>query len=130
MNNVELIRLESFSAPSRPAHLLHSVSNPAQAWPPVPQPPASNPPPPTPPPTSSTSTNNHHHHNNELIPSSGDHLKSFSSNFWGEKTIGFDVLCQNLRTSLASVKELEVKLKISSISFLSKNDLILTVKKV
>jgi hypothetical protein len=31
----------------------------------------------------------------------------FSDNFWGEKINGFEVLCQNLKHSLASVKDLE-----------------------
>lgn len=31
----------------------------------------------------------------------------FSDNFWGDKINGFDVLCQNLKHSLNSVKELE-----------------------
>lgn len=31
----------------------------------------------------------------------------FADNFWGEKINGFDVLCANLKHSLASVKELE-----------------------
>lgn len=33
--------------------------------------------------------------------------KQFSENFWGEKINGFDVLCQNLKYSLTSVKDLE-----------------------
>jgi DNA repair exonuclease SbcCD ATPase subunit len=33
--------------------------------------------------------------------------KHFAEHFWGEKINGFDVLCQNLKHSLASVKELE-----------------------
>lgn len=33
--------------------------------------------------------------------------KQFSENFWGEKINGFDVLCQNLKHSLTSVKDLE-----------------------
>ena len=94
MNNVELIRLESFSAPTRPTYLL----NPSESSPP--QAPNSNPPLPTPSPSQSS-------RNNELTTTAAS-LKSFSSNFWGEKTLGFDVLCQNLRTSLTSVKELEV----------------------
>jgi len=31
----------------------------------------------------------------------------FSENFWGEKINGFEVLCQNLKYSLASVKDIE-----------------------
>lgn len=99
MNNVELIRLESFSAPTRPTYLL----NPSESSPPPPPPPQapnSNPPLPTPSPSQSS--------RNELLTTTAASLKSFSSNFWGEKTLGFDVLCQNLRTSLTSVKELEV----------------------
>jgi len=37
--------------------------------------------------------------------------KLFSENFWGEKINGFDVLCQNLKHSLISVKDLEVFLR-------------------
>ncbi len=35
----------------------------------------------------------------------------FSENFWGEKINGFDVLCQNLKHSLTSVKDLETFLR-------------------
>jgi hypothetical protein len=37
--------------------------------------------------------------------------QKFSENFWGEKVNGFDVLCQNLKHSLTSVKELEAFLR-------------------
>ena len=37
--------------------------------------------------------------------------KLFCENFWGEKINGFDVLCQNLKHSLISVKDLEVFLR-------------------
>jgi len=35
----------------------------------------------------------------------------FSDNFWGEKINGFDILCQNLKQSLTSVKDLETFLR-------------------
>jgi hypothetical protein len=37
--------------------------------------------------------------------------KLFSESFWGEKINGFDVLCQNLKHSLANVKDLEAYLR-------------------
>ena len=37
--------------------------------------------------------------------------KLFCENFWGEKINGFEVLCQNLKHSLISVKDLEVFLR-------------------
>lgn len=40
--------------------------------------------------------------------------KQFSENFWGEKINGFDVLCQNLKHSLTSVKDLEIFLRESA----------------
>ena len=43
--------------------------------------------------------------NNSGLPSYSPKL--FSENFWGEKINGFDVLCQNLKYSLTSVKDLE-----------------------
>ena len=37
--------------------------------------------------------------------------RNFSDNFWGDKINGFDVLCQNLKHSLTSVKDLETFLR-------------------
>lgn len=45
-------------------------------------------------------------------PHQMEHTKNqFSENFWGEKINGFDVLCQNLKHSLTSVKDLETFLR-------------------
>lgn len=41
------------------------------------------------------------------LPGSLLSQRNFSDNFWGEKINGFDVLCQNLKYSLTSVKDLE-----------------------
>ena len=42
------------------------------------------------------------------------HKSLFSDNFWGDKINGFDVLCQNLKHSLTSVKDLETFLRESA----------------
>ena len=48
---------------------------------------------------------------NGTQPSSLYSPKLFSENFWGEKINGFEVLCQNLKYSLTSVKDLETFLR-------------------
>lgn len=50
-----------------------------------------------------------------MTPNSTQQVKNlFSENFWGEKINGFDVLCQNLKHSLISVKDLESFLRESA----------------
>lgn len=45
---------------------------------------------------------------------SSNNSKQFCDNFWGDKINGFDVLCQNLKHSLISVKDLETFLRESA----------------
>lgn len=118
MNDVELIRLESFisspRSPPPPPVLSSTSSHTSPQQPSTPLSWATLP---------SSPSNGHHVVADSTITTTSttttspttnqstrdlSHLKNFSSNFWGDKTNGFDVLCQNLRISLASVKELEV----------------------
>ena len=49
---------------------------------------------------------------NSVTPTQMELAKhQFSENFWGDKINGFDVLCQNLKHSLTSVKDLETFLR-------------------
>ena len=66
--------------------------------------------------TSSSSLQQYQSFNNGNTSHSITHFnsKQFRDNFWGEKINGFDILCQNLKHSLTSVKDLETFLRESA----------------
>lgn len=64
--------------------------------------------------TSSSSSSTNVNQQSLVFPSSQAATKSFCDNFWGDKATGFDVLCQNLKHSLTSAKDLEQFLREAS----------------